>query len=90
MDSFELNKIIGAVLGTLLFVMGVGFLAEAIYHPIDNTSGVLYQGTSWFVCQRRFPVKIWYGSAANDYTRRLLQSFPESQQARSLNAQNQS
>jgi cytochrome c len=33
MDSFELNKIIGAILGTLLFVMGVGFLAEAIYHP---------------------------------------------------------
>lgn len=36
MDSFELNKILGAVLGTLLFVMGVGFLAEAIYHPIEN------------------------------------------------------
>jgi len=36
MDSFELNKIIGAVLGTLLFVMGVGFLAEAIYHPIEG------------------------------------------------------
>lgn len=36
MDSFELNKIIGAVLGTLLFVMGVGFLAEAIYHPIQG------------------------------------------------------
>src|SRR5690606_11787452 len=36
MDSFELNKIIGAVLGTLLFVMGVGFLAEAVYHPIEN------------------------------------------------------
>src|SRR5690606_38436657 len=36
MDSFELNKIIGAVLGTLLFVMGVGFLAEATYHPIEN------------------------------------------------------
>ena len=33
MDSFELNKIIGAILGTLLFVMGVGFLAEAIYEP---------------------------------------------------------
>ncbi len=33
MDSFELNKIIGAILGTLLFVMGVGFLAEAIYQP---------------------------------------------------------
>jgi cytochrome c len=36
MDSFELNKIIGAVLGTLLFVMGVGFIAEAIYSPIEG------------------------------------------------------
>ena len=36
MDSFELNKIIGAVLGTLLFVMGVGFIAEAIYEPIEG------------------------------------------------------
>ncbi|HTJ58341.1 MAG TPA: cytochrome c family protein [Devosiaceae bacterium] len=34
MDSFELNKIIGAILGTLLFVMAVGFLAEAVYAPI--------------------------------------------------------
>lgn len=38
MDSFELNKIIGAILGTLLFVMGVGFLAEGIYHPIEGRS----------------------------------------------------
>jgi cytochrome c len=36
MDSFELNKIIGAILGTLLFVMGVGFLAEAIYEPAHS------------------------------------------------------
>ncbi|GHA31859.1 hypothetical protein GCM10007989_29910 [Devosia pacifica] len=36
MNSFELNKIMGAVLGTLLFVMGIGFLAEAIYHPIED------------------------------------------------------
>lgn len=36
MDSFELNKIMGAVLGTLLFVMGAGFVAEAIYRPIEN------------------------------------------------------
>lgn len=36
MDSFELNKIMGAVLGTLMFVMGVGFLAEAIYQPIGD------------------------------------------------------
>jgi hypothetical protein len=40
---------------------------SASYHGIDNTTGILYQGTSWFVCQRRFPVRIWYGSAANDY-----------------------
>jgi cytochrome c len=33
MDSFELNKILGAILGTLLFVMGLGFIAEAIYAP---------------------------------------------------------
>jgi cytochrome c len=36
MDSFELNKIIGAILGTLLFVMGVGFIAEAIYEPAHD------------------------------------------------------
>ncbi|ACL55554.1 c-type cytochrome [Methylobacterium nodulans] len=33
MDSFELNKVAGAVLGTLLFAMGTGFLAELIYKP---------------------------------------------------------
>ncbi|KQT78697.1 cytochrome C [Methylobacterium sp. Leaf466] len=31
MDSFELNKVAGAVLGTLLFAMGSGFVAELIY-----------------------------------------------------------
>ena len=36
MNSFELNKIMGAVLGTLLFVMGAGFVAEAIYHPKED------------------------------------------------------
>lgn len=36
MDSFELNKILGAILGTLLFVMGLGFLAQAIYQPIEG------------------------------------------------------
>ena len=39
MDSFELNKIMGAVLGTLLFVMGVGFLADSIYHPTAVGAG---------------------------------------------------
>lgn len=36
MDSFEINKIVGAILGTLILVMGVGFLAEAIYEPIQD------------------------------------------------------
>lgn len=36
MDSFELNKIMGAVLGTLLFIMGIGFIADAVYHPIQG------------------------------------------------------
>ena len=36
MNSFELNKIFGAILATLVFVMGVGFIAEEIYAPIEN------------------------------------------------------
>jgi cytochrome c len=42
MNSFELNKIFGAILGTLVFVMGVGFIAEEIYHPVENR-GATYQ-----------------------------------------------
>ncbi|MEH6726214.1 MAG: cytochrome c family protein [Hyphomicrobiales bacterium] len=32
MDSFEFNKIAGAILGTLLLVMGLGIIAESIFH----------------------------------------------------------
>ena len=39
----------------------------ANYNLADNASGVLNQGTSWFVCQRRFPVDVTYGSAANNW-----------------------
>lgn len=39
---------------------------------------------------RNIELRLGNGSAAGEYTRRLLQSFPESQQARALNAQNQS
>lgn len=39
MDSFELNKILGAILGTLLFVMGLGFIAEAVYAPHASGPG---------------------------------------------------
>lgn len=33
MDTFEFNKIAGAILGSLLFVMAIGFLAEVLYAP---------------------------------------------------------
>ncbi|MDB5510304.1 MAG: cytochrome c class [Hyphomicrobiales bacterium] len=32
MDSFEFNKIAGAVLGALLFIMGIGIFSDAIFH----------------------------------------------------------
>lgn len=32
MDAFEFNKIAGALLGTLVFVMGANFLTELIFH----------------------------------------------------------
>ncbi len=32
-DSFEFNKIAGAVLATLLFLMGIGIVSNAIYSP---------------------------------------------------------
>ncbi|MBX9741693.1 MAG: cytochrome c family protein [Beijerinckiaceae bacterium] len=32
MDSFEFNKIAGAVLGALLFLMGIGIFSDAIFH----------------------------------------------------------
>ena len=32
MDSFEFNKIAGAVLGALLFTMGIGIFSDAIFH----------------------------------------------------------
>jgi cytochrome c len=32
MDSFEFNKIAGAVLGTLLFIMGLGIFSDGIFH----------------------------------------------------------
>lgn len=43
MDSFELNKVAGAVLGTLLFALGSGFVADLIYHskPAGNAGYAL-------------------------------------------------
>lgn len=33
MDSFEINKVLGALLGMLTLTMGVGFLSEAFVNP---------------------------------------------------------
>lgn len=40
MDSFEINKIAGAVLGALFLVLGLGFIAESLFHEeLPETSG---------------------------------------------------
>lgn len=39
MNSIDLQKIFGAVLGALLFIMSVGFLAEALYHTEGGAGG---------------------------------------------------
>ncbi|MGJ8527482.1 c-type cytochrome [Maritalea sp.] len=39
MNSIDLQKIFGAILGTFLFIMGVGFLAEAAYHTEAGAGG---------------------------------------------------
>ncbi|MBX3505635.1 MAG: cytochrome c family protein [Parvibaculum sp.] len=41
MDSFEFNKIAGAVLGSILFVMAVGILAGMFYH-VDEPNPQAY------------------------------------------------
>jgi cytochrome c len=35
MDSFEFNKIAGAILGTALFVMALSIVSELIYEPVE-------------------------------------------------------
>ena len=40
MDSFEFNKIAGSILGTLLFVMGLGVLSDGLFaHPRMDKPG---------------------------------------------------
>ena len=45
MDSFEWNKIAGAVLGTLLFVVAVKIVSEMIFEvPMPLKPGYVVQG----------------------------------------------
>ncbi len=39
MNFMEIYKMIGAILGALLFVIGVGFIAQAIYVPATGSGG---------------------------------------------------
>lgn len=36
MDSMEINKIVGAVVGSLLLYLGVQFFADQIFHPASH------------------------------------------------------
>jgi cytochrome c len=44
MDSFELNKIAGAVLATALGVMAVSTVSEMIFHPAEAEQGYVVAG----------------------------------------------
>ena len=45
MDSFEWNKIAGAVLGTLIFIFVIRLVAEAVYEPeMPAKPGYVVQG----------------------------------------------
>ena len=47
MDSFEFNKMAGALLGALLFIMGTGVLADAIFsRPAPTKAGYELPGAS--------------------------------------------
>jgi cytochrome c len=47
MDSWEWNKIAGAVLGTLIFVLAVKFAAEAIFEtPLPAKPGYVVEGVT--------------------------------------------
>ena len=44
MDSFELNKLLAAILGTLFVVMSVGIVADSIFAaPVPERSGFVIE-----------------------------------------------
>jgi len=47
MDSFEWNKIAGAVLGTLIFIFVIRLVAESVYEPeVPTKPGYIVQGVT--------------------------------------------
>ncbi|HJT98177.1 MAG TPA: type IV pilus biogenesis/stability protein PilW [Rhodanobacteraceae bacterium] len=75
------------VMASVLYEKGDYFKARAFMQRFESVGQA---GPESLMLGRNIELRLGNGSAASDYTRRLLQSFPESQQARDLNAQNQS
>lgn len=74
-------------LASTLYEKGEYFKARAFMQRFESVGQPRPES---LMLGRNIELRLGNGSAASEYTRRLLQSFPESQQARSLNAQNQS
>jgi len=74
-------------LASVLYEKGDYFKARAFMQRFESVGQPRPES---LMLGRNIELRLGNGSAAGDYTRRLLQSFPESQQARALNAQNQS
>jgi type IV pilus assembly protein PilF len=74
-------------MASVLYRKGDYFKARAFMQRFE---GVGQPRPESLMLGRNIELRLGNGSAASEYTRRLLQSFPESQQARELNAQNQS
>lgn len=74
-------------LASTLYEKGEYFKARAFMQRFESVGQPRPES---LMLGRNIELRLGNGSAASEYTRRLLQSFPESQQARALNAQNQS
>ena len=74
-------------LASTLYEKGEYFKARAFMQRFESVGQARPES---LMLGRNIELRLGNGGAASDYTRRLLQSFPESQQARALNAQNQS
>lgn len=79
MDSFEFNKIAGAVLGLLLFIMSIGIVAEAIFAPPKQiVAGYALPGASE---EAAAPAADAPASAAEPIAVRLAKADPAKGQA---------
>ncbi len=74
-------------LAAVQYDKGEYFKARAFMQRFEATS---QPRADALMLGRNIELRLGNGSAAGDYTRRLLQAFPESEQARSLSVQGQS